>query len=117
MTPGLYQRIENLLTRRRQQEATAGNPGAEPQVRHLAGVYAATASKQMQESMEAAMENRVLISKIQDLIDHLGSSPHTSRHRSLVITKLEEAQDRLLRELGPQEEMGDRGSEMGDEEI
>jgi hypothetical protein len=102
MNPGLYQKIETLLARRRQQDATAKNPGAEPYVRHTAEMNAENAGREMKMAMEATLENRLIIAKIDDILNQLTASPHTSRHRSLVVTKLEEAQDRLRRELGPE---------------
>lgn len=103
MTPGLYQEIATLLARRRQMDATAANPGVEPSVQHSARSESAISARKMKSAMEAAMENRLLMVKIQGILNELTDSPHTSRHRSLVITKLEEAQDRLVRELGPEE--------------
>lgn len=100
MMPGLYQEIENLLGRKRLKEAVAANMGAEPPVRHTAAYESAAATRSMKAAMEAAMENRLLVVKIQGILDELNDSNHSSRHRALVITALESAQDRLLRELG-----------------
>ena len=117
MNPGLYQEIESLMCRKRQYDAIHANLEAEPPVRHTAAYDSAAATRQMKATMEAALENRLLVVKLQGILDELHDSNHSSRHRALVITALETAQDRLTRELGPEEEMGDRGSEMGEEEI
>lgn len=45
-------------------------------------------------------ENLSLILHLEEALQGLADSPHNSRHRSLVITLLEQAQDRLRRELG-----------------
>jgi uncharacterized protein (UPF0276 family) len=103
MISGLYKEIETLLARRRQMDATAANPGMEPSVQHSARLESALSARKMKSTMEAALENRLLIVKLQGILNDLTDSPHTSRHRSLVVTKLEEAQDRLRRELGPEE--------------
>ncbi len=49
---------------------------------------------------EALAENESMACRLQGVLNQLHVSKYKSRHRSLVITGLEDVQSRLLRELG-----------------
>ena len=75
---------------------------AAPQDRHAAKVDAGILQNVLGNLEVMITENMRMIAEIQGVLDSLGVSKRQSRHRSLVITHLEQAQDRLRRELGPQ---------------
>lgn len=49
---------------------------------------------------EAISEDEAMVSRLQGVINQAATSKFKSRHRSLVLTGLEDVQSRLLRELG-----------------
>ena len=100
MTPGLYQDLEKLQARQRKRREVAADSDAEPHVRHAGKVDAEILTTEILQTTSAILENEEFASQIQGQLNRLSVSAHKSRHRSLVITLLEQAQDRLRRELG-----------------
>ncbi len=102
MTPGLYQERTAVRQAMERHKGSAADTELEPHVRHHAKTNAEMNARKIVELNEAIEENLAAIRQIQGTINALSISKHKTRDRSLVITKLEEAQDRLRRELGPE---------------
>lgn len=68
--------------------------------RHAAAEDLPRLSRQFVALETAIAENQEAAADIGAWIERLETADHKSRHRALVVGKLEEAQDRLLRELG-----------------
>lgn len=75
-----------------------------PQERHSKTLRQDEIRREMIQLDAAVFENETFARELQGLLMRLAVSNHKSRHRSLVITGLEDVQSRLLRELGDKPE-------------
>ena len=100
MTPGLYHYAASKAEMAAKKRAIADDPESAPFIAYSAHHDSIEMAREMVEVGLAIEENEAAILFIQDLLNLLGMSAHKSRHRSLTITWMEAAQDRLRRELG-----------------
>lgn len=71
-----------------------------PQEQHSKTVRQEEIRREVVKIEAAVLENETMASELTGLLNRANVSSHKSRHRSLVITGLEDVQSRLLRELG-----------------
>lgn len=101
MNPGLYQDRISCQQTLEHCKATAADENASPHIRHNAGVNAEMEAHKIRNLDTVIAEDIALISEIQGTLNALHVSKHKTPDRLLARTRLEEAQDRLRRELGP----------------
>ena len=100
MIKGLHHRKEllsrDLLTLR----ARARRPETDPRTAHEAGVAADGVERELHQVTATIASDVELVGEIQQQINYLSESSFKSAHRTLALRHLEDAQSRLLRELG-----------------
>lgn len=89
--------LQQLLSRK---QAYLDSSEGTPNERHAVQVEVKELEAKIFATMGAILEGGEMVREIQGILNQLHVSKHPSRHRSLVITELENAQSRLLRELG-----------------
>ena len=99
MITGLYKQHTAAILRAREKRLAAGDPAALPRDRHEAEVDADRLTRERADLGTMILQSQSLINDIENVLTALASFKG-SRLRSLAITDLEQAQDRLLRELG-----------------
>lgn len=104
MTPGLYQLLAEKITALRASNARRDAPDVTPVDRDIYVSTGAGLENQIRNLQIAIRENEDFATSLGERLEELAESVHQSRNRALVITYLEEAQSRLLRELGDKNE-------------
>lgn len=102
MSPGLYQTLAEGNLRLKKLRKMQADTEASPLECDRARTDADNLQRDLVGVEKAISENLSLASRIQGLLNELHVSKHKTRDRSIVQTHLEEAQDRLRRELGPE---------------
>jgi hypothetical protein len=100
MIQGLYHQLaakERLADEKRE---IADDPESAPFIAYAAHEDTVVLTRELLDLGLVIEENVTAHLRIQELLNFLASSSHKSHHRSLTITWLEAAQDRLRRELG-----------------
>lgn len=100
MIPGLHHQAAAKAALAAEKRAIADDPASAPFIAYSAHEDTVVLAREMVDVGVAIEENETAVLRIQELLDALGASSHKSRHRSLTLTWLEAAQDRLRRELG-----------------
>jgi len=100
MIIGLHQKLEDLQTQRKRRQAFADAGIGSARELHDAAVFVKTAEGEIFALKAAILEGGEMVREIQGVLNQLHVSKHQSRHRSLATTALENAQSRLLREIG-----------------
>ncbi len=100
MTPSLHHQI--MVKRKAAAELArqAQRPSCDPRTAHEMGVESARLARDAAELTAHLRANEQCMQEISHQIHYLAGSPHKSRHRSLVITALEDACARLHYENG-----------------
>lgn len=96
MIIGHYHHLQRLNARIHAVQPVA----MEPRVAHIETVSRDQLRLERDNMAEAILEDEEWISELQGLLNRITCSPHGSAHRQLAIRHLEDAQSRLLRELG-----------------
>lgn len=100
MSPGLYYYAAAKAETAAAKRIIADDPASAPFIAYSAHEDTVELAREMVAVGIAIEEDETAILRIQELLNFLAASAHKSRHRSLTITWLEAAQDRLRRELG-----------------
>lgn len=101
MITGHYRKLAELRARLLTRSAVYADVDAQAYERHSAKVDMEMLRRQSITPLESAVaEDEALILELEGMLERLARSLHQSSDRSLVITKLEEAADRLNRSLG-----------------
>lgn len=100
MIKGLYQELADLQAQRRSKQAFVDAKVGSARALHDAAVFVQTADAGVFSLMGAILESEEMAREIQGLLNRLHTAKHQSRHRSLALRHLEDAQSRLMRELG-----------------
>lgn len=97
---GLYKKIAELVIQLQAKRVIAEDTFAEPRDGFNANEDAVRLEREIAELKSMADEDAAMVATLMLVLEKLENSKHKSRHRSLVITLLEDAESRLLRELG-----------------
>lgn len=100
MIPGIYSQIKSKQEARDRRAAAALHAADGPRVCHDHEVAADVLGGQIATLKSHAEENERMIGNLQGLLMELAASGHQSAHRTLALRHLEDAQSRLMRELG-----------------
>jgi thiamine monophosphate synthase len=100
MIPGLHHQLAANAQTAAAKRLIADDPASAPFIAYSAHEDTVELARDMVALGLHIEENETAVLRIQELLDSLAASTHKSRHRSLTITWLEAAQDRLRRELG-----------------
>jgi hypothetical protein len=104
MAPGLHHQLADMKRQAAEKRAIADDPASAPFIGYSAHEDAMRLGREMADLGIAIEDTALAIHRIQEHMDFLHASPHKSRLRSLALTDLEQAQDRLRRELGDKPE-------------
>lgn len=100
MIKGLYQELAERTAALKRSNERRDAADVTPVDRDIYVSTGAGLEKEIRSLQMAIRENEDFATSMGERLEELAESAHKSRHRSLVITHLEEAQDLLLRELG-----------------
>jgi hypothetical protein len=100
MNPGLYYYASAKAQTAAAKRAIADDPESAPFIAYAAHEDTVELAREMVELGLHIEEDETAVLRIQELLNFLAASSYKSRLRSLAITDLEQAQDRLRRELG-----------------
>ena len=100
MIQGLYQKLADKIAQRESARERLADPDTSANEKHSLQWTAGDLDREIERLVEHIGQDEDMAKAIGQFINFLQESAHDSRHRSLVITHLEQAQDRLRRELG-----------------
>jgi len=100
MTPGLYHHRDQLRLQQERKRAIVNSQDSSPQQMHAARIDVETLEREIQETNVAIIEDEKFVRDFNGLLNELYISKYKSRHRSLLVTQIEDAQSRVMRELG-----------------
>lgn len=104
MIQGLYHELAAKSAKRDAGNRRLEDPEISANERHSLEWTAGDLAREIDRLADHVAENTSMAGFIQALIITIQKSEHTVRHRSLLLTHLEQAQDRLRRELGDKPE-------------
>jgi hypothetical protein len=97
---GLYHDLMMLRTLLASKRVTAAAVDSDPRIAHDAGVSVIRMAGDEKALTEQILEDVTWIANLQGMINRMTVSKHGSAQRTLALRHLEDAQSRLLRELG-----------------
>jgi hypothetical protein len=101
--PGLHQQISMKRMAAGELARQARRPECDPRTAYEKSVEAERLAKESEDLSDHLHGNEQSMEGILHIINYLAKSPHKSRHRSIVVTDLENAYSRLLLENGAPE--------------
>ena len=100
MIQGLHHKLAAKIAQRESARERLADPDASANEKHSLAWTAGDLEREIELLVEHIGQDQDMAKAIGQFINFLQESAHESRHRALVITHLEQAQDRLRRELG-----------------
>jgi len=100
MIQGLHHKLAAKIGQRESANARLADPDISANEKHSLEWTAGDLEREIERLAEHIGQDEDMAKAIGQFINFLQESAHESRHRSLCITHLEQAQDRLRRELG-----------------